>query len=305
MSGLAAWTWAVDGWIVAIGALAGLACSIPGSWLVARREAMMADALSHAVLPGIAIAFLATGSRAPGWMLLGAAAAAAALAGITVWLRSAGRLERGAALGVTYTTLFAVGVLLVSGAARKVDIDPSCVLFGSLEVAPLDAVPVGGTLVPRAAVLMLAVFAANAVVAGLLWRPMLAASFDRAHAQASGVRAALMDAAVMAMAAATCVACFEAVGSILVIAAMVTPAAAARLCCTSLRAMAAVAAAIGAVGALLGHIIATTVPGLAGLGSWGISDASTSGSIAVALGLLLPAVAALRAFIRMAVRSCG
>lgn len=302
MSGLSAWTWAVDGWIVAIGALAGLACSIPGSWLVARREAMMADALSHAVLPGIAIAFLVSGSRAPAWMMLGAMAAAATLAGITVWLRSAGKLERGAALGVTYTTLFAIGVLLASGAAREVDIDPSCVLFGSLEVAPLDAVPVGGTLLPRAAVLMLAVFAANLVVAGLLWRPMLAASFDRAHAQASGVRAGLMDAAVMAMAAATCVACFEAVGSILVIATMVTPAVAARLCCTSLRAMAALAAAIGAIGALLGHVMATTVPGLAGLELWGITDASTSGSIAVALGLLLAAIAAARAVTRRTAR---
>lgn len=298
MSGLSAWTWAVDGWIVAIGALAGLACSIPGTWLVARREAMMADALSHAVLPGIAIAFLATGSRAPGWMLLGAMAAAAALAGVTVWLRSAGRLERGAALGVTYTTLFALGVLLASGAARNVDIDPSCVLFGSLEVAPLDVVSVGGMMVPRAAALMGAVFAANLTVSAALWRPMLAASFDRAHARAGGVRTGLVDAAVMAMAAATCVACFEAVGSILVIATMVTPAVTARLCCTSLRTMAAVAAAIGAVGAGLGHVMATTVPGLAGLGEWGITDASTSGSIAVALGALMVAVAVARPLLR-------
>lgn len=295
MSGLAAWTWAVDGWILAIGALAGLACSVPGTLLVARREAMMADALSHAVLPGIAIAFLATGSRAPAWMLLGAMAAAAALAAISVWLRAAGRLERGAALGVTYTTLFAIGVLLASGAARTVDIDPSCVLFGSLEVAPLDAVRVGGTLVPMAALLMCAACAANVAAAALLWRPMVAASFDRAHARAGGVHAGLVDMTVMAMAAATCVACFEAVGSILVIAMMVTPAVTARLMCTSMRAMAAVAAAIGAIGALLGHVMATTVPGLLGGGAWGVTDASTSGSIAVALGALLLAVAAARA----------
>jgi manganese/zinc/iron transport system permease protein len=298
MSGLSAWTWEVDGWIVAIGALAGLACCIPGSWLMARREAMMADALSHSVLPGIAIAFLATGSRGPWWMLLGAMAAAAALAGISTWLRAAGRLERGAALGVTYTTLFAVGVLLASGAAREVDIDPSCVLFGSLEVAPLDAVAIGGTFVPRAALLMCAVFAANLALAALLWRPMLAASFDRAHARACGVRAGAMDAAVAAMAAATCVACFEAVGSILVIAIMVTPAVTARLCCGSLRAMAAVAAAVGAIGALAGHVMATTVPTLVGLGAWDITDASTSGSIAAALGGLLVLVAVTRACIR-------
>jgi manganese/zinc/iron transport system permease protein len=298
MSGLSAWTWEVDGWIVAIGALAGLACCIPGSWLVARREAMMADALSHSALPGIAIAFLATGSRGPWWMLLGAMAAAAALAGISTWLRAAGRLERGAALGVTYTTLFAIGVLLASGAAREVDIDPSCVLFGSLEVAPLDAVPIGSTFVPRAALLMCAVFAANLSLAALLWRPMLAASFDRAHARACGVRAGAMDAAVAAMAAATCVGCFEAVGSILVIAIMVTPAVTARLCCGSLRSMAAVAAAVGAIGALAGHVMATTVPTLVGLGAWGITDASTSGSIAAALGGLLVLVAVTRAFIR-------
>jgi len=295
VSGLGAWTWEVDGWIVAIGALAGLACSIPGTWLVARREAMMADALSHAVLPGIAIAFLATGSRGPGWMLLGAMGAAAALAAMSVWLRSAGRLERGAALGVTYTTLFAIGVLLASGAARTVDIDPSCVLFGSLEVAPLDAAAVGGHLVPRAALLMCAVFAANLLIAALLWRPLLDASFDRSHARAGGVRAGLVDMSVMAMAAATCVACFEAVGSILIIAMMVTPAVTARLCCTSVRAMAVIAAVVGAAGALLGHAVATTVPGLLGGGAWGISDASTSGSIAATLGALLVTVAAARA----------
>jgi manganese/zinc/iron transport system permease protein len=298
MSGLAEWTWAVDGWIVAIGALAGLACSIPGSWLVVRRESMMADALSHAVLPGIAVAFLVTGSRSAGWMLAGAMAAAAALAALSVWLRAVGRLERGAALGVAYTTLFAVGVLLASGAARSVDIDPSCVLFGSLEVAPLDSVPIGGAHVPRAALLLCAVFAANATLSALLWRPILAASFDRAHAAAAGVRAGAVDMTVMAMAAATCVACFEAIGSILVIAMMVTPAVTARLCCSSVRMMAVIAAAIGAIGALLGHTVATTAPALAGLSAWGISDASTSGSIAVSLGGMLVMAAAARACAR-------
>lgn len=302
MSGLSAWTWAVDGWIVAIGALAGLACSIPGTLLVARRESMMADALSHAVLPGIAVAFLVTGSRAPGWMMIGAMASAATLAAVSIWLRAAGRLERGAALGVTYTTLFAIGVLLASGAARTVDIDPSCVLFGSLEVAPLDTVTREGARIPRAALLMGAVLAANAIVAALLWRPILAASFDRAQARAGGVRIALIDMVVMAMAAATCVACFEAVGSILVIAMMVTPAVTARLCCTSMRAMAITAAAIGAAGAVLGHVAATTVPGAAGGAAWGITDASTSGSIAVALGGLLAAVAAARAAYRRLAR---
>jgi manganese/zinc/iron transport system permease protein len=299
VNGLEGWTWVVDGWIVAIGALAGVACAIPGAWLVARRESMMADAISHAVLPGIAVAFLATSSRAPLWMMLGAMAAAAILVAVTGWLRSAGKLERGAALGVTYTSLFAAGVLLASGAARTVDIDPSCVLFGSMELAPLDTVAFGSWHVPRAALLLAAVIAANLLVCAALWRPMLAASFDRAHASASGVRASAIDAAVMALSAATCVACFEAVGSILVIAMIVTPAVTARLFCSSIAAMAACAAIVGALGALLGHVMATTLPGMLGLGTWGILDASTSGSIAVALGALL----ALGAIARNVVRS--
>lgn len=298
MSGLSEWTWAVDGWIVAIGALAGIACALPGAWLVARRESMMADAISHAVLPGIAVAFLATGSRAPLWMMLGAMVAAATLVAVTTWLRSSGKLERGAALGVTYTALFAAGVLLASGAARTVDIDPSCVLFGSLEVSPLDTVHIGSMLIPRAALLLMGVLTANALVCAALWRPMLAASFDRMHAAAGGVRAGAIDAALMALSAATCVACFEAVGSILVIAMIVTPAVTARLFCSSLAPMAACAAIVGALGAFLGHVMATTLPDALGLGTWGIHDASTSGSIAVALGALLALGAIVRNLVR-------
>lgn len=293
--GLSAWTWQVDGWIVAIGALAAIACAVPGGWLVARRESMLADAMAHAVLPGIAGAFLVSGSRAPGWMLAGAMLAAAALAGITQFLRTAGRIERGAALGVTYTTLFAVGVLMVSGASRHVDLDPSCVLFGSIETAPLDVVQLGPLQVPRAAALLCAVALANLALIGPWWRRILGASFDRSHATTAGVRAGAADALLAASAAATCVACFEAVGSILVIALMVVPAAAARMACTSVASIAALAAAIGAAGALLGHVIATEAPHALGLGRMGIRDASSAGSMALAMGILLVAIAAGRA----------
>lgn len=291
-AGLSAWTWPVDGWIVAIGALAAIACALPGAWLVARRESMIADAIAHAVLPGIALAFLVSGSRAPGWMLAGAMLAAAALAGITQFLRTAGRIERGAALGVAYTTLFAVGVLMVSGASRRVDLDPSCVLFGSIETAPLDVVEIGPLQVPRAALLLAAVALANLAVMVPCWRRLLAASFDRAHAATAGMRPGLADALVSASAAATCVACFESVGSILVIALMVVPAAAARMASVSLSSMAGRAAAIGVAGALLGHIIATGMPAALGLERVGIRDASSAGSMALAMGILLAGIAA-------------
>lgn len=284
---LPAWTAAVDGWIVAIAALAAIACSVPGSLLVVRRESMLADAMSHGVLPGLAAAFLLTGTRSAPAMAAGAMMAAVLLSVGWRGIAASCRVERGAALGIAYTVMFAAGVVLVVQAADRVDLDPSCVLFGSLELAPLDDVELFGIRMPFPAAILAAVAACNALLASLLWPTLVAESFDRDFARVALPARWAAPAAMSAMSAATCVACFEAVGSILVVAMMVTPAVIARLFASSMRGMVVRSAVAGIAAAALGHLAATALPGILGLHPAGIHDLSTAGSIAVTLGIIL------------------
>ena len=94
------WQWSYDGWIVLVTSLVAVICAIPGSFLLVLRQAMLGDAISHAVLPGIAIGFLISGDRGGGWMLSGAIIAGLTTTVLTQFLRGIAGVERGAALGV-------------------------------------------------------------------------------------------------------------------------------------------------------------------------------------------------------------
>ena len=272
------WQWGYDGWIVVITSLVAMTCAIPGSFLLVRRQSMLGDAVSHAVLPGIAIAFLVSGTRDGGWMLAGAMVAGLATAMLTQVLRGAGGVDRGAALGVVFTTLFALGLVLIVQVADSVDLDPSCVLYGQVELAPLDVVVLRGMEVPRAIPWLLGVFAFTFVGVQVIWKELLVASFDPATAAAQGPRPILMQQVLMVLVAAGCVVAFEAVGSILVVSLLVAPAAAARLVTDRLRPMMLVAMSIGVLAAVGGHLTALTVPGWLALET---QDVSTSGATAV------------------------
>ena len=125
------WT-SFDSWIVVTGALCAMACALPGCFLVLRKMSMMGDAISHAVLPGLATAFIVTGSRASLTMFLGAAIVGVLTAVFTQWISRFGNVDRGAAMGIVFTTLFALGLVLIRSAADHVDLDPGCVLYLSL-----------------------------------------------------------------------------------------------------------------------------------------------------------------------------
>ncbi len=275
------WTLAVDGWIIAIAALTAIACAIPGAFLVVRRSAMLSDAISHAVLPGIAMGFLLSGTRDPLWMFLGAAVAGLVVALGSGALARLGRMDAGAAMGIVFTTMFAVGLILIVQVADKVDLDPSCVLYGSVELAPLDTVTLAGLAIPRAALVLGGVCLANILLAALLWKPILVTAFDPALARTLGLRPRVVEAVVLGMAAATCVAAFESVGSILVVAMMITPAAAARLFHDRFVGVIVGAMVIGIAASVLGHwLAASAAPMLLPSGG----DASTAGAVAAALG---------------------
>ena len=278
---------AFDTWIVVVGALCAMACALPGCFLVLRQMSMMGDAISHAVLPGLAVAFLVTGSRASLGMFIGAAIIGVLTAVFTQWISTWGKVERGASMGIVFTSLFAVGLILIVQAADHVDLDPGCVLYGAIELTPLDVVAEAtafGVLleIPRSAVVLGIVATLNLMIILIFYKEFKISAFDPELAESLGFHPGRMHYLLMVMVAVTTVAAFEAVGSIIVIAMLIVPAATAYLLTNRLGTMLALSVLLGIVAAGAGHLMAITVP------EWfGFRDTSTSGMMAVASGFLL------------------
>ena len=244
-------------------------CGLLGSFLLLRRDSLLGDALSHAVLPGIIAGFAITGARAGLPMLLGALAAALLAVFLIGLVRRVARLESGAATGAVFTSFFALGLMLMEATgARSVDLDLDCVLFGQLEsVVWLEAQGFGSLLdpvalaaLPRQLFLLAAVAMVLAGLVALLWRPLHLLCFDPDYAAAIGLPARGLELALNLMVAAAAVAAFEAVGSILVVAMLVCPAAAIRLLTDSYRAQVLGGAALGAALGALGYALAGPLP---------------------------------------------
>ena len=273
------WT-SLDTWIVITGVLSALACALPGCFLVLRKMSMMGDAISHAVLPGLALAFLLTHSRDSLPMFIGAAAVGVLTAVFIDWVNRLGRVEESAAMGVVFTSLFALGLILIVRGADQVDLDPGCVLYGALELVPLDTVSIGSWAVPRAVLKLSAVLVMNIVFVTVLFKELMISTFDPALSDTQGISSRRMNLLLMAVVAVTAVAAFESVGSILVIAMLIVPAATAQLATDRLSSMLWVSTLVAVFSAVAGHVGAITLPRLAGF-----EDTNTAGMIAVFAGL--------------------
>ncbi len=280
--------------------LAGGTCGLLGSFLVLRREALLGDAITHAVLPGIVLGFALSGARSGAPILLGAALAALLAAWTIGWLARRARLERGAATGIVFTALFALGlVLLEVTGARQVDLDVDCVLFGQMEVLLWpEATGLASLLDPAALArlppglwLLLAVAAGVGGAVALLWRPLMLLSFDAGYARTLGLPVARLELALNLMVAAAAVAAFEAVGSILVVALLAAPAVAMRFATTRYTAQVLGGAALGAGVAGLGYLVAGPLP--LALGS--PHALSAAGVIGVLAALCVPLAMVMRA----------
>jgi manganese/zinc/iron transport system permease protein len=219
-------------------------------------------------------------------MFAGAIALGILCAVLTEWVRSLGRVESSAALGVVYTTLFAAGLLLLRVAADSVHIDPDCVLYGTIETVVGDTVSIGGQRIPRAAVVNGLTLCVNGLLVLLFYKELRVSSFDPGLATALGINARRMHYALMGVTAATVVAAFESVGSILVIAMLIVPAATAYLLTDRLWIMLVISLVVAAVTAVLGHALAIALPE-AIFNRWGygtVRSVSTAGMMAVAGG---------------------
>lgn len=280
-----------------IGCLAAIACAIPGNFLVLRRQALIGDAISHVVLPGIVVAFIVTGTIASFAMLAGAAGAAIFAVAMIEAIRRFGRIESGAAMGVTFTTMFAAGVLILElSDTSGVHLDVEHALYGNLESliwleakgweALLDLQTLAK--LPHELFRISAVMLAIVALLVAFWRPLAISTFDEGFAASLGLPVNVISFGLIIVSALAAVAAFDAVGSIIVIAMFICPPAAARLITNRLGRQVAISVVFAAISAVLGFVLAGYGP------LWlGFEDAvSAAGMIATVSGVIL-ALAAL------------
>ena len=287
---------AIDLPALAAALLATVACGSLGNWLVLRKEAMTGDAIAHAVLPGLVAGFLVSGTRSAIAMFIGAALAGAAAVLLATFVRRSTRLEAGAALGVVFTAFFALGVLLLeTQGARQVDLDPECVLFGSLEtlfyVPPIDGGWISG--VPPE-LWTLAAAATLALGLNIAFGKELAAyAFDPVHARLAGRAPILVERALLAVVTSAIVASFTAVGSVLVLALLACPALIAAPHARSVRGQIGLSLAVGGVLAIGGYVLAAHAEELLGARS----ALNAAGMIAALMALAVPCSHAVHALV--------
>ncbi|MEL7025973.1 MAG: metal ABC transporter permease [Pseudomonadota bacterium] len=279
-----------------IGTLVAVTCALCGNFLVLRRQALIGDAISHVVLPGIAVGFVITGAVTTGPMLIGAAAAAILSVLMIEAIRRFGRIEPGAAMGVVFTTLFAAGVLLIEVTdTSSVHLDVEHALYGNLEsliwleARGWDALsdPNALAALPPELFRVLAVFALIATLTILFWRPLKISTFDEGYAAALGLPVTAISLGLVVVSAIAAVAAFDAVGSIIVIAMFICPPAAARLMTDTLSTQILWSLVIAVLSAVGGFLFAGYGP------LWlGFDNAvSAAGMIATLSGLFLAAAA--------------
>lgn len=263
-------------YIIATATLFSLSCGLLGCFLVLRKMTMVGDAISHAVLPGIVIAYLLTGSREGFGMIAGAALFGIFTAFLIEFFHKRARLQTDAAIGVTFTWLFALGIILISVYAGKVDLDQDCVLYGEIAYVPLDLwiTDSGQILGPRALYVAGAVLLINILFVRIGFKQLYLTTFDPAFAATIGMSVSLWNYLLMGAVSMTTVAAFDSVGAILVVALLVAPPATAYLLTEKFGRMVAITAVISLLISVLGYYLAVAL------------DGSIAGAIVTVAGVL-------------------
>jgi len=263
-------------WIILTGALVAVSAGLLGCFLVLRRMSMIGDAISHAVLPGIVIAFLISGNREPLTILIGASVLGLVTTFIIEYLNKKAKVQGDAAIGVTYTFLFAIGVILLSLFAGQVDIDQDCVLYGEIAYVPIDTLITesGINMGPRPVYLLGALLIIIVLFIVLFFKQLSLTAFDPGFASAIGISTVLWHYLLMGLVSITTVVSFESVGAILIINFLIGPPSIAYLITDNLKKMLLYTVILGIAIAFFGYHIAA------------FFDVSVAGSMAVTTGII-------------------
>src|SRR5687767_433424 len=163
-------------------------CALLGVWMVLQRVSMLGDAISHSVLPGLVVTFILFGTRASFPMFVGAAAAGLLTVVLTRLITHISGVRDDASMGVVFTVLFALGVILITRFAKQVDLDPGCVLYGLIEYVPLNVTRIGSLDVPLDLMKLVPALTLTVAFLMLFRKELLILAFDPALAKSLGKR---------------------------------------------------------------------------------------------------------------------
>jgi manganese/zinc/iron transport system permease protein len=261
--------------ILSIAVVTAVAAALPGCFLVLRRMALVSDAISHAILPGIVVAFFVTHDLSSPLLVAAAAVTGVVTVALIETVRRSRLVPEDAAIGLVFPALFAIGVLLISRYAGDVHLDTDAVLLGELAFAPFDRLVLGGRdLGPVSLWTMGGILILNVVFVAVAFKELKLATVDPGLASLLGFSPVLIHYSLMSVVSVTAVGAFSAVGSILVVALMIGPPATAYLLADRLGPMLWSSSGIAAVGAILGYGVAYVL------------DVSIAGSMATMCGVL-------------------
>ena len=266
----------IDFWTIIIGCLVAIPCSLLGCFLVLRKMAMVSDAISHAVLPGIVISFLLTKSLDSFSMLFFASLFGLLTTFLIEYFNKKASLQEDAAIGIVFTFLFALGMFLIGTNGLDTELKPERVLMGEILTSHFNVwyTATGLSLGPKAVWILGSVNLLVLLFILIGFKELFLTSFDSSYAAAIGVPVMLWHYLLMGSVSVTTVASFESVGAILVICFLVVPATAAYLLTDQLKYMLLLSVLLGIVSTVLGYYLSIWI------------SSTTSGCITLVNGLI-------------------
>ncbi|MGY3792907.1 metal ABC transporter permease [uncultured Aquimarina sp.] len=258
-----------------IACLVAIACAIPGTFLVLRKMALITDAISHSILPGIVIGFFITHDLSSPLLIFLAALSGVLTVVLVEFIQKTGLVKEDTAIGLVFPALFSIGVIMIAQNANDVHLDIDAVLLGELAFAPFDRLIIQGMdMGPKSLWIIGTILFSTVLLLFAFFKELKVSTFDAGLAAALGLSPVVMHYGLMTVASITTVGAFDAVGAILVIAFMIAPAATAYLLTNDLKKMILLACIFGITAAISGYWLAHGL------------DASISGSMTTILGIL-------------------
>ena len=258
-----------------IASIVAIACAIPGTFLVLRKMALISDAISHSILPGLVLGFFITHDLNSPLLIVMAALSGVVTVILVEFIQKTKLVKEDTAIGLVFPVLFSIGVIMIAKNANDVHLDTDAILLGELAFAPFDRFLVDGfDLGPKSLWIIGTILV---LIVGLLFaffKELKISTFDAGLATALGFSPIMIHYGLMSVASITIVGSFDAVGAILVVALMIAPAATAYLLTDNLKRMLGLSVIFGVFSAIAGYWLAHWL------------DASISGSMTTVLGIV-------------------